>query len=103
MRIWLRGLNTHLTGYAGLTIGGLSLFGAIGALFKLLSNPDFLVALYGAILRGERHVETPADIRTFAVLLGALFAIFGAAVLALLASYLGMPKTIAPDSPKLTS
>jgi len=99
MNALLRSLNTHLVGYIGVSVGGFSILGAIAALFKLLSDPSFLVALYGAVIRAGSHSSTPADVQTFAQLIGAGMAIFGGIILALFASYFGMPTTIPPDSP----
>lgn len=100
MQTFLRSLNTRFVANVGATVGGMSIFGAIVALFKLLDDPTYLVALYGAIIRGQQHLETPTDITTLAQLAAAFFAIFGGIVVALFCSRYGMPETVAAKPPK---
>lgn len=92
----LQNLNTRAVANTGLAIGGAAIGAAVTGLFKILSDPDELVALYEAA-----HTHTDPS-RAVAKLAGAGIAVVGALVLALLASYQGRPSTIPcpGDQPK---
>lgn len=91
--------NSHRTGFLGLFVGGSTLiFAAVGALFRLLSRPQYLVDLYHAIRAEQYHTASAADALAVAQLGGACIALIGALVLALLLTYFGRPYTVAPDS-----
>lgn len=87
-------LNTHRTGFAGLAVGGVAIVASVGALFKLLSTPAYLVALYWAVSHLRHHTATDHDDLILAQCIGALVAIVGAFVVAILLSWLGMPSTV---------
>jgi len=89
----LQKLNTRAVGYTGLAAGGASLLATIAAFFKLLSDPKYLVALYHALVDAHHHGATADDQLALAQLVAACVAIFGGFVVAILASYLGKPKT----------
>jgi hypothetical protein len=95
----LNKLNTRFVGITGLAIGGVSIVTAVGALFNLLSDPKYLVALTLALHDSRAHSLTDADGFVLAQLLGAFIAIIGASIVALLATYFGRPAQI-PDDPK---
>lgn len=82
----LQKLNSYGAGYVAIG-GGLVSFGALG---KLLTDPTYLVVLYGAIIRGSQHVETQADIYTFAQLAAAVLGLIGSFAL----SYLSRPRSV---------
>jgi hypothetical protein len=90
--------NTHGTALAGLAAGGTAIVAAITALFKLLSNPAYLVALYQAIVDSRHHVATQQDGYVFAQLAAACFAILGGFAIGLVSAYLGRPTNI-PQKP----
>lgn len=87
----LANLNTRATANGGLALG---LITAVGAFFRLLSDPDYLTRLYWAFWRVDHHSARPADVSALAQLAGVMVAILGA----LLLSYLGRPSTIPPPS-----
>lgn len=82
----LEKLNTHAVGYVAIGAGGVS-FAALG---KLLTDPTYLVALYGAVIRGSQHLETPTDISTDAQLVAAVFGL----ILSFAIAYFSRPKTV---------
>jgi len=90
-------------GYAGLAIGSGSVLLSIGAFFKLVSDPHYLVALSHAIVNARAGVATDDNWYALAQLAGAFIAIVGSTVLAVLASYVGRPaklsETPEPPSP----
>lgn len=88
--------NTYRVGFAGLAIGGAAIIASVAAFFRLLANPPYLIALYWALehVRAHDAATLPADLATLAQLAGALVAIGGAVVLALLMSYFGMPSSV---------
>ena len=83
-------LNTHQVGYVGLGAGG-ALIAAVAALFARLSDPKFLIDVLG-------EYETRTLGVNGATLLGLLFAVVGAALVAVLSSYFGRPYTIGKDA-----
>jgi hypothetical protein len=95
----LNALNTKAVGFAGLGIGAASIIAAVAALFKLLSDPHYLIALAHAIANAHAGTATDDNWYTLAQLAACAIAIFGAAVVALLSAYLGRPAQIS-DTPK---
>jgi hypothetical protein len=87
-------MNTKRVGFAGLAIGGTAIIASVGALFKLLSSPAYLVSLYWAVSHLRHHTATANDDLVLAQCIGALVAIVGAFVVAILLSWLGMPSTV---------
>lgn len=92
-------LNTKSVGIAGLLTGSGAIIASVVALFKLLSDPTYLVTLYWAISHIKHHAFGNADVFAIAQLGGALVGILGAFVLAILASYFGRPITVEPSAP----
>jgi hypothetical protein len=92
----LQNLNTRNVGYFGLAAGGASVLATIAALFKLLSDPKYLVALYHALVDAHHHATTADNQFALAQLVAACVAIFGGFVIAILASYLGKPQRLLP-------
>lgn len=90
----LNRLNTHGVGLAGLAIGGGSIVVSVGALFKLLSDPTYLDALFVAIMHVQRHIVDSNDVMTYAKLVAAFVSIIGAIVLALVMTYFGRPASV---------
>lgn len=87
--------NTHRNGFLGLFIGGSALIIAtVGSLFKLVSEPTFLLSLYWAISDVRHQRTSSADIQVFCALAAAVFGVLGAFVVAFLLSYFGMPYTV---------
>jgi hypothetical protein len=86
---FLDSLNTHAIGYVSLGVGTAS----FATLVRLFTDPTYLVALYGAIIRGTQHLETQVDVFVFAQLVAALFGI----VASIIGAYFSRPKNIASD------
>jgi hypothetical protein len=94
----LNRLNTHGVALAGLAIGGGSIVASVGALFKLLSDPTYIDALFVAIMHAREHKFDSNDLMTYAKLAAAFFAIVGAIVIALLLTYFGRPASVPADA-----
>ena len=90
--------NTHGTALAGLAAGGAAILAAVTALFKLLSDPNYLIALYHAIIDARHHASTPQDGYAIAQLAAACFAILGGFAVGLVSAYLGRPTNV-PQTP----
>lgn len=87
-------LNTKPVGLAGLAVGGTAIIGSVGALFKLLSSPAYLVSLYWALSHIKHGVATNNDALIIAQCVGGVIAIGGAFVIAILLAWIGMPSTV---------
>lgn len=87
-------LNTKGVGLAGLAVGGTAIVASVGAFFKLLTSPSYLIALYWAISNAKHQRFTPDDGQVVAQAAAAVIAIVGAFVVAVLLSWLGMPTTV---------
>ncbi len=98
----LQNLNTYRCGFIGLAAGAVSVCSAVAALFKLLSQPEYLISLYWSFSHLRHHQFMPADATPIAQLVGALVWIFGTVVLAVLAAYFGMPRTVRTTPPPPT-
>lgn len=97
--LWSRISARVALGIAGLGFGAASFILAGYTLIQLLSNPDYLVALYWAIMHTRMHHVSDADRYIFAQLIGALIGVFGTAMLALILTYFGVPlKKVPADS-----
>jgi hypothetical protein len=91
---FLRSLNTHLVGYVGVATGGVTILGALAALFGLLGDANYDVALYMAIVHAHKHTSDQTDILTIGKLVAASISVFGGFVTALVSSYFGRPATV---------
>lgn len=88
----LRKLNTTTVANSGLVVGTAAILTALAGLFKVVSDPDELVALYLAF-------QTRSDpTHALAKLVGAGVAVVGALAVALVAAYLGKPSTLSPPA-----
>lgn len=83
---YLRSLNTHAIANVGLGAGGAVVL-AIGALFKALGDPRFLLAI---VAEHRQHIFG----MTTATLAALLFTVAGATIVAVLTAYLGRPCTV---------
>jgi hypothetical protein len=81
-------LNNRIIANAGLAGGGLSIVAAIAYFFKVLSDPNELIALYEA---ARTHADPTGAIARVA---GAGVAIVGALTVSIVAAYVGRPSTI---------
>jgi|GEM_PF-3452449 len=90
----LNRLNSHGIGLAGLAIGGGSIVASVAGLFKLLSDPTYLDALFIAAVHSRAHAATAVDVQTYSQLVASGVTIVGAVVVALLMTWLGRPTTV---------